>query len=170
MHSLLLIPEGGTTVTMVGVEAQEFPNDDAPLVDEGDTDRSIFVFDVDIVPNWGKIIVAPFDELDIIDAEQEDIVDNVGEAAAVFPVEVVEAHNDEDGGNEDSEEDEDSDITAIGGLEFIVGVTTDLCAILVSFAVVIVRDNSKFEEMFVDETDVCDKSVGSEINFLIKCY
>ena len=165
MHSLLLIPDGGTTVTMVGVEAQEFPNDDAPLVDEGDTARSMFVFDVDVVPNWGKIIFAPFDELDIIDAEQEDIVDKVGEAAAVFPFEVVEAHNDEDGGNEDSEEEEDSDIPAIGGLVFIVGVTTDLCALLVSFAVVIVRDNSKFEEMFVDETDVCDKSVGSEIKF-----
>ena len=161
MGPLLLAPDGGTTVTIVGVEAQEFPNDDAPLVDEGDTDLSMFVFDV--APNWGKIIVAPFDALDIIDAEQEDIVDKVGEAAAVFPFEVVEAHNDEDGGNEDSEEEEDSDIPAIGGLVFIVGVTTDLCALLVSFAVVIVRDNSKFEEMFVDETDVCDKSVGSEI-------
>ena len=153
MGPLLLAPDGGTTVTIVGVEAQEFPIDDAPLVDEGDTDLSMFVFDV--VPNWGKIIVAPFDALDIIDAEQEDIVDNVGEAAAVFLVGRVEAHNDDDGGNEDSEDDEDSDI--------IVGVSTDLCETLVSFAFVIVRDKSKFEEMFVDETDVWDKSVGSEI-------
>ena len=160
MGPLLLAPDGGTTVTIVGVEAQEFPNDDAPLVDEGDTDLSMFVFDA--VPNWGKIIVAPFDALDIIDAEQEDIVDNVGEAAAVFLVRGVEAHNDDDGGNEDSEDDEDSDIPAIDGLEVIVGVSTDLWEILVSFAFVIVRDKSKFEEMFVDETDVCDKSVGSE--------
>ena len=162
MGALLLAPEWGTTVTIVGVEAQEFaPNDDAPLVDDGDTDLSMFVFDV--VPNWGKIIVAPFDALDIIDAEEEDIVDNVGEAAAVFLVRGVEAHNDEDGGNEDSEDDEDSDIPAIDGLEFIVGVSTFLCEALASFAFVIVRDKSKFEEIFVDETDACDKSVGSEI-------
>ena len=49
MGPLLLAPDGGTTVTIVGVEAQEFPNDDAPLVDEGDTDLSMFVFDA--VPN-----------------------------------------------------------------------------------------------------------------------
>ena len=100
------------------------------------------------------MIVAPFDALDAIDAEHEDIVDNVGEAAAVFLVNVVEAHNDEVGGNDDSEDDEDSDIPAIDGLEFIVGVSTDLCETLVSFVVVIVRDKSRFEEMFVDETDV----------------
>ena len=100
------------------------------------------------------MIVAPFDALDAIDAEHEDIVDNVGEAAAVFLVKVVEAHNDEVGGNDDSEDDEDSDIPAIDGLEFIVGVSTDRCETLVSFIVVIVRDKSRFEEMFVDETDV----------------
>jgi hypothetical protein len=72
----------------------------------------------------------------------------------------VEAHNDEDGGNEESDEDEDSDNPAIGGLEFIVGISTDRCALFVSVDAVIVRDNFKFEEMCV-ETDVCDKSVGS---------
>ena len=49
MGALLLAPEWGTTVTIVGVEAQEFPKEDAPLVDEGDTDLSVFVFDA--VPN-----------------------------------------------------------------------------------------------------------------------
>ena len=72
----------------------------------------------------------------------------------------MEAHNDEVGGKEDSDEDEDSDIPAIGGLEKIVGVSTDLCVLIVS-ADVIVHDKFKFEEMFV-ETCVCDKSVGSE--------
>jgi hypothetical protein len=50
----------------------------------------------------------------------------------------VEAHNDEAGGNEDpEEEEEDSDNPEIGGLEFIVAVSTDLCAFLVSADVVI---------------------------------
>jgi hypothetical protein len=82
----------------------------------------------------------------------------------------VEAHNDEAGGNEDSEEEEeDSDNPKIGGLEFIVAVSTDLCAFLVSADVVIVHDKFKFEEMWV-ETDVCDKSVGSvrkELKYVI---
>lgn len=74
----------------------------------------------------------------------------------------MEAHN-EDGGNEDSDEDEDSDIPAKGGLEFMVDVvSTDVCCALFVSADVIVHDKFKFEEMVV-ETDVCDKSVASEI-------
>ena len=71
----------------------------------------------------------------------------------------MEAHDDA-GGNEDSDEDDDSDIPEIGGLEFVVGVCRYLWAFLASAGVVIVHDNFKVEEMFV-ETDVCDKSVGS---------
>lgn len=48
---MLLVPDGGTTVTIVGVEAQEFPNDDTPLVEDGDTDLSMFVADMEPVPN-----------------------------------------------------------------------------------------------------------------------
>ena len=79
----------------------------------------------------------------------------------------MEAHDDA-GGNEDSEEDDDSDIIPeIGGIEFVVGVCRDLWAFLASVNVVIVHDNFKFEEMFV-ETDVCDKSVGSEKRIKIR--
>lgn len=102
----------------------------------------------------------PIEELDTIDAEEEDIVDDVGEAADFTEKEVEALIDDEDGGNEDSEEDEDSDNPAIGGVEFIVDVSTDPCAFFVIADVVIVRDKFKFEERFV-ETDVCDKSVGS---------
>ena len=81
MHPLLAAPEGGTTVTIVGVEAQEFPNEDTPLVEEGETDLSKFVVDMELVPNWGKIMVDPIEELETIDADEADIVDDVGEAA-----------------------------------------------------------------------------------------
>lgn len=103
----------------------------------------------------------PIDELDTIDAEEEDTVDDVGEAAD-FTEKEVEALNDEDGGDEEeSEEDkEDSDNPGIGGFEFIVDVSTDPCAFFV-IAVVIVHDNFKFDELFVETEDVCDKSVGS---------
>ena len=82
---LLPVPEGGTTVTIVGVEAQELPNEDTPLVEEGDTDLSKLIADMELVPKWGKTIVEPIDELDIMDAEEDDIEDDVGEAAH-FPV------------------------------------------------------------------------------------
>ena len=78
---MLATPEGGTTVTIVGVEAQEFPSEDTPLVEEGETDLSKFVVDMELVPNWGKIMVDPIEELETIDAEEADIVDDVGEAA-----------------------------------------------------------------------------------------
>jgi hypothetical protein len=78
---MLAAPEGGTTVTIVGVEAQEFPNEDTPLVEEGETDLSKFVVDMELIPNWGKIMVDPIEELETIDAEEADIVDDVGEAA-----------------------------------------------------------------------------------------
>jgi hypothetical protein len=48
---MLAAPEGGTTVTIVGVEAQEFPNEDTPLVEEGETDLSKFVVDMELIPN-----------------------------------------------------------------------------------------------------------------------
>ena len=80
------MPDGGTTVTIVGVEAQEFPNEDTPLVEEGETDLSKLVAEMELVPNWGKIIVDAIEEFDTIDGdEEEDIVDDVGEAAD-FPV------------------------------------------------------------------------------------
>ena len=82
---MLRVPDGGTTVTIVGVEAQEFPNDDTPLVDEGDTDLSKFVFDMELVPKWGKMMVDPIEEFDTIDAEDADIVDDVGDPAD-FPM------------------------------------------------------------------------------------
>ena len=47
---LLPVPEGGTTVTIVGVEAQELPNEDTPLVEEGDTDLSKLIADMELVP------------------------------------------------------------------------------------------------------------------------
>ena len=96
-----------------------------------------------------------------MDAEEDDIEDDVGEAAH-FPVSVVEAHNDEDGGNDDSKEVEESDVPIIGGIEFIVGVSTDFFILFVSSDAVIVLDNVKFDEILF-ETDVCDKSVGSVI-------
>ena len=82
---LLPVPDGGITATIVGVEAQEFPNDETPLVDEGDTDLSKCVFDKELVPKWGKMMVEPIEELDTIDAEEADIVDDVGEPAD-FPM------------------------------------------------------------------------------------
>ena len=82
---MLPVPEGGTTVTIVGVEAQELPNEDTPLVEEGDTDLSKLIADMELVPKWGKTIVEPIDELDIMDAEEDDIEDDAGEAAH-FPV------------------------------------------------------------------------------------
>ena len=78
---MLVAPEGGTTVTIVGVDAQEFPNEDTPLVEEGEADLSKFVVDIELVPNWGKIMVDPIEELETIDVEEADIVDDVGEAA-----------------------------------------------------------------------------------------
>ena len=99
-----MLPDPGATdtVTIVGVEAQEFPNDDTPLVEEGDTDLSKFVVEIEPVPNWGKTIVDPIEELDTIDAAEEDIVNNVGEAADFTKKEVEALNDDEDGGNEDS--------------------------------------------------------------------
>jgi hypothetical protein len=72
----------------------------------------------------------------------------------------VEAHNDEVGGNDDSKEVEESDAPIIGGIECIVGVSTDFFILFVSSDAVIVLDNVKFDEILF-ETDVCDKSVGS---------
>ena len=63
------------------MDAQEFPNEDTPLVEEGEADLSKFVVDIELVPNWGKIMVDPIEELETIDAEEADIVDDVGEAA-----------------------------------------------------------------------------------------
>ena len=76
----------------------------------------------------------------------------------------MEAHNDEDGGNDDSKEVEESDVPIIGGIEFIVGVSTDFFILFVSSDAVIVLDNVKFDEILF-ETDVCDKSVGSVIKW-----
>ena len=48
----LPVVDGDTdTVIIVGVEAQEFPKDDTPLVEEGDTDLSRFVADMEPPPN-----------------------------------------------------------------------------------------------------------------------
>ena len=63
------------------MDAQEFPNEDTPLVEEGEADLSKFVVDIELVPNWGKIMVDPIEELETIDVEEADIVDDVGEAA-----------------------------------------------------------------------------------------
>ena len=76
----------------------------------------------------------------------------------------MEAHNDEDWGNDDSKEVEESDVPIIGGIEFIVGVSTDFFILFVSSDAVIVLDNVKFDEILF-ETDVCDKSVGSVIKW-----
>ena len=76
----------------------------------------------------------------------------------------MEAHNDEDEGNDDSKEAEDSDAPIIGGIECIVGVSTDFFILFVSSDAVIVLDNVKFDEILF-ETDVCDKSVGSVIKW-----
>ena len=76
----------------------------------------------------------------------------------------MEAHNDEDGGNDDSKEVEESDAPIIGGIECIVGVSTDFFILFVSSDAVIVLDNVKFDEILF-ETDVCDKSVGSVIKW-----
>ena len=76
----------------------------------------------------------------------------------------MEAHNDEDGGNDDSKEVEESDPPIIGGIECIVGVSTDFFILFVSSDAVIVLDNVKFDEILF-ETDVCDKSVGSVIKW-----
>ena len=109
--------------------------------------------------------MGPIGELETIEAEEDDIVDDVGEAADFTEkeVEARELSDDEDGGNDDSEEDEeDSFNPAIGGFEFIMDVCSTCCALFFIFAnVVIVHDNVKFEEMFVEADDVCDKSVGS---------
>ena len=152
-----------STATVVGVEAQEFPNEDTPLVEEGDIHLSMFAVDKEPVPNcWGKTVVDPIEALDIIEADEEDIVDDVGEAD--LTEKKLEALNDDEvAGNEDSELDEDSDNPAIGGFEFkvdAVSTHSDVLFVLADDAV-IVHDNFKFGLIFVD-TDVWDKSVGSE--------
>ena len=181
-------PPGGVSVTMatiVGVEAHEFPKDETPLVDEGETDlhpllsTTMFADDDKAeevpVPNWGKTADGdppdpPLDVFDIMDGD-DDTEEEVGEADLyVGEVELLEALNDdaEMGGNEDSKlDDEDSHIippsTACNGTmhELMVDTSPDDAD-----GVVIVNDNFKFEAVkgkvsFADEAVWCDKSVGS---------